>query len=169
MRLWLRRFWQIIQQENLLQLTALIAGIVFASALLISWLEAELSFSDGVWWSIVTLTTVGYGDISPATLGGRLLAALIMVFGIGLLGTFCASLAALLVGIKLKENKGMCLITTSDHIIICEWNHRTKAIIRELRADIKTVNTPIVLVAELEEKPFADTDAKLFFCAWADR
>ncbi len=44
--------------------------------------------SDSVWWSFVTLTTVGYGDMYPVTLGGRLLAILTMVIGIGIFGTF---------------------------------------------------------------------------------
>ena len=37
-----------------------------------------------MWWSIITLTTVGYGDVFPVTLGGRFLAGLIAIMGIGL-------------------------------------------------------------------------------------
>jgi voltage-gated potassium channel len=44
--------------------------------------------SDAVWWSFVTLTTVGYGDVYPVTLGGRLIAIVTMVVGIGIFGTF---------------------------------------------------------------------------------
>ena len=49
---------------------------------------------DGMWWAIVTATTVGYGDISPASAAGRLVAVALMLFGIGLTATLAASVAA---------------------------------------------------------------------------
>jgi voltage-gated potassium channel len=42
---------------------------------------------DAVWWSVVTLTTVGYGDRFPVTSEGRLVGALLMIMGVGLVGT----------------------------------------------------------------------------------
>ncbi len=52
----------------------------------------------GVWWAIVTLTTVGYGDISPTTITGRLVAGMLMFSGIGLFSTLAAAVAAYFVG-----------------------------------------------------------------------
>jgi voltage-gated potassium channel len=46
------------------------------------------SLADSMWWSFVTLTTVGYGDLYPVTLGGRLVAVVTMILGIGIFGTF---------------------------------------------------------------------------------
>jgi voltage-gated potassium channel len=49
---------------------------------------------DAIWWSISTMTTVGYGDRYPVTAEGRLVAGLLMVAGVGLFGTLSGFLAA---------------------------------------------------------------------------
>ncbi len=157
----LRLFLRFLERENVLKLLAVILAIVLASGFLISFFEPGVSFISGIWWSIVTLTTVGYGDISPGTAGGRILAVFIMFFGIGLLGMLSASLATILISKRMKENKGMCQSNVENHIIICEWNHRSKAILKELRADVETEDVAIVLIAAIDEKPVDDSN--LFF------
>ena len=49
---------------------------------------------EGLWWALVTLTTVGYGDFAPVTAAGRLTAAVLMLSGIGVLAFVTASIAA---------------------------------------------------------------------------
>jgi voltage-gated potassium channel len=61
--------------------------------------------SDGVWYAIVTMTTVGYGDLAPVTLFGRAAAILIMMCGIGIFGTFVSLLGAALVEEFRNERK----------------------------------------------------------------
>lgn len=56
------------------------------------------SAEDALWWSITTITTVGYGDLYPVTTEGRIIAALLMVVGIGLYGTLTAYIASMFVG-----------------------------------------------------------------------
>ena len=152
----LLKFYSFLQRENVIKLLAVIIVIVLCSGYLISSYEPGVSFSSGLWWSIVTLTTVGYGDISPSTSGGRILAVVIMFFGIGLLGILSASLASMLISMRIRENKGMVTSKVDNHIIICEWNHRAKAVLKELRSDSQTENQPIVLIADIEEKPVDD-------------
>lgn len=53
---------------------------------------------DGIWWAIVTATTVGYGDIAPQTFWGRAIGVLIMLAGVGLVSTLAASITTFFVG-----------------------------------------------------------------------
>jgi voltage-gated potassium channel len=52
------------------------------------------TFSDALWWAVVTTTTVGYGDISPVTPLGRVLAVVLMMVGIGIIGTFTSAITS---------------------------------------------------------------------------
>ena len=63
------------------------------------------TFSDGLWWAVTTVTTVGYGDRYPTTSEGRLLAVLLMITGISLVGVITASVAAWFVKMSQEESK----------------------------------------------------------------
>lgn len=161
MKSWPGKLVHFILRENIHNILMVVVVIVLLSAAALAYFEPEVQFANGIWWSIVTLTTVGYGDISPTTVGGRVVAGLIMFFGIGLLGTLSGSLATLLIFKRLKENRGMSGSEATDHIIICEWNHRASSIVKELRADPKVAQSPLVLIADLTEKPL-DDDSLIF-------
>jgi voltage-gated potassium channel len=62
------------------------------------------SFSDGLWWAVTTVTTVGYGDRYPTTTEGRFLAVLLMITGISLVGVITASVAAWFVKLSQDES-----------------------------------------------------------------
>lgn len=85
--------------------------------------------SDALWWSVVTITTVGYGDRYPVTDGGRIVAAVLMVAGVGLFGTFTGFVASVFVepDIKREENEVQALSRE----------------IRALRAELQVVNQKI--------------------------
>ena len=75
-------------------LAALIFFIgVFGYLFYISEPQVE-TFGDGIWWALVTITTVGYGDITPLTTLGRVVAGLLMLLGLGLIATITAIVSA---------------------------------------------------------------------------
>ncbi len=84
--------------------------------------DGEVPFSDALWWSVVTATTVGYGDISPASPGGRIAGVVLMLVGIGFLGVLTATIAGVFIENKLLEARGMKSAAVKDHFILCNWN-----------------------------------------------
>jgi voltage-gated potassium channel len=87
------------------------------------------TYAKCLWWGVVTMTTVGYGDASPVTSGGRALAILFMVTGIGLAGVVTATIASVFVGIERRDEDQQVherLKTLETHLI-------------ELRAELKAV------------------------------
>lgn len=72
--------------------------VVFSSIVILNCETSDESniktASDALWWSFVTITTVGYGDFYPTTLVGRIVAAVLMTAGVGLFGTFTAYVAS---------------------------------------------------------------------------
>lgn len=72
--------------------------VVFSSIAILQFEETRggniTSAEDAIWWTMVTLTTVGYGDHYPVTFEGRLVAVLLMSAGIGLFGTFSGFVAS---------------------------------------------------------------------------
>lgn len=65
------------------------------------------TFSDALWWAIVTVTTVGYGDMVPVTAEGKAVAVFLMLVGISLFGVLTAGIAAYFVETTSEEEKGI--------------------------------------------------------------
>lgn len=60
------------------------------------------NIGDAFWWAIVTVTTVGYGDIYPVTVEGKIIASILMIVGIGILGVLISTLGASFIESRLK-------------------------------------------------------------------
>jgi voltage-gated potassium channel len=63
------------------------------------------TYPNALWWAIVTVTTVGYGDRYPVTAGGRIVAAVLMLVGIGLIGVLTATVASVFIKEHTDDNK----------------------------------------------------------------
>jgi voltage-gated potassium channel len=80
-------------------LTVLGGGIAFADVEN----SQHLSARDGAWWALTTLTTVGYGDITPKTGSGKVIASVVMVVGIGFVALLTAAVAERFVTNRRRE------------------------------------------------------------------
>lgn len=99
-----------LQRSHLLALLVITVSIIFIGAFAALVLDsgtenAEITnFSDAIWWSISTVTTVGYGDIVPASIAARIMGMLLMVVGIGVMAAFISQVSATLV--ESRMNRG---------------------------------------------------------------
>ena len=105
----LHKAFSIIKEELVLFLSAMLL-LLFFSATGIYYFEHEAqpdgfsSVFDSLWWAVATLTTVGYGDVYPVTIGGRLFTFLILVIGLGVVAAPCGLLASALSEARRLEN-----------------------------------------------------------------
>src|SRR5882757_4442879 len=94
--------------------------MIYAASLAILDLERDQpgthirNLGDAVWWSITTVTTVGYGDIYPVTSAGRLVAVALMIGGVSLLGIVTATLASWIVQRVAEEDNASAAATAAQ-------------------------------------------------------
>ena len=72
------------------------------------------NFGDAVWWAITTVTTVGYGDVSPVTTTGKVIAVFLMIGGISLVGLVTATLASWIIQQVAEEDTANQAVTAAE-------------------------------------------------------
>jgi voltage-gated potassium channel len=109
------------------------------------------NFFDAIWWSLVTITTVGYGDLVPKTFWGRIIGIVFIFLGFTIFSTFTAFIASTFIDRKIKERKGLNKIREKNHILICGWNASANKIL-DFISKLDPAQIPnIVLINELDE------------------
>jgi voltage-gated potassium channel len=105
-------------------ITVLGGGAAFAASE-----GSDVSTWDGVWWAVTTMTTVGYGDITPDTNTGRFIAILVMVVGIGFLTLLIGSVSEKFLEAGLQEEVAEAELGVEEDIAVAR-----QEILAELRA-----------------------------------
>ena len=113
---------EVLSRSRILYLTVFAAIIVILGATGVLILEENVpgakitNLSDAIWWSLATVTTVGYGDVVPVTPEGRVLGVLVMIVGIAFLSIFISTLGATLVERRFRPDKKNLTDSTVDII-----------------------------------------------------
>jgi voltage-gated potassium channel len=127
--------------------------IWLGGSIMMTMLEETTEFNNlgnALWWTIVTMTTVGYGDMTPNTIFGRVLAVIIMLSGISLIAIITGTISSIFTSRRIMEDRGLEKITSNNHTILCGWNKNAHNIIENLTNEHKNID--IVLINQESEQ-----------------
>jgi voltage-gated potassium channel len=151
----MREFGQILKDRGMLRIALLLLILLISAASVVYYFEhktnpAFSTWLDAWWWSIVTFSTVGYGDITPTTEIGRYLTSLFILAGIITVSLFTATISSFYVSKVIQEGKGLSQIKSSQHTIILGWNSAGVKIVENLVLTDKDIE--LVMVNQLPEE-----------------
>lgn len=105
------------------------------------------SISDAVWYSIVTLTTVGYGDFYPVTLPGRIAGLLLVLGSLGVLSVLIGTLTDNFITMRESRHMGYGGTKFSNHIIVVGWDRFAE----KVTAQLVTAHNRVCVITEHKE------------------
>lgn len=137
---------------------AIFLNLVFGTAFYFAEREVQdgLGLGDSIWWAMVTMTTVGYGDYYPETWIGRFLIAYpCFLFGISLIGILLGTVSEAVVDHFSRKKKGLLHLNMKNHIIIagCPSLDRVEKIFGELRLAHGEETSFVIVSEHLSELP----------------
>ena len=111
---------------------------------------------DGIWWSVVTIASVGYGDKFPRTDLGRTFAMLLILSGVVLTSLISGTIASIFVERRIREGKGLREVKLKRHILVCGWNANARNVLEGIAASEEASRVSVVLVSMMESDLFED-------------
>ncbi len=131
------------KRHYILRFVLLVTGFIIIYIMLLSILinvEANdphariKDFDDAVWFSIVTLTTVGYGDLYPVTQEGKIFGSIFLLASLGFYGIMIGQISSIMNTIQESKKLGMNGTNFSNHVVVIGWSDFGKAVIDQLLA-----------------------------------
>ncbi len=144
-----------LRRSGLPGISAVFVGTIAVGSILVFLVERSTNgqmfrnLFDAVWWALVTIATVGYGDMYPSSPAGRLWAMGLIMVGVVVTSVLSGAVASLLVERRIREGKGLQDVVAKGHIVICGWNGNAPSVLEGLAAS-RVGKSPVVLVNALD-------------------
>jgi len=111
------------------------------------------TMGDGIWWSLVTVTTVGFGDITPVTSLGRIVGGVMMIAGMFTLALFAGIVGSSLVrGMLSIREEQFRMSDYANHVVVCGYDQSTH-LLQEALDEAMNLNDTTVVFFEDQERP----------------
>ncbi len=151
-----RKVFLILSKRKIFLYSLIYIGLLWVVSTLIFHYIEGVGLFDAFYWAVTTTATVGYGDISAATMIGKVTSIFVMLSGIGVLAVLLGAIAEVFIENAVnKRNKKE--IKLENHIIICGWDNKLNIATKELLNSGKE----IIVIACEEKLPMEHAD--LFF------
>ena len=137
---------KMINIVRIAKLMLVILLIMFLFGYIMTLIEPQTfpSLLDGIWWTLSTISTVGFGDFVPHTPTGKLMGMLLIFVGAGFIAAFFTAVTTTTLSPEEEYMSGTQQFHGTNHIIIIGWNERSKNMIQVLQSE--KARTPIVLI-----------------------
>ncbi|WP_347549223.1 potassium channel family protein [Pseudalkalibacillus hwajinpoensis] len=130
-------------------------ALVLVSAMIMRLIEPETfpTLFEALWWVMTTVTTVGYGDYFPVSIGGRIYAMFLYIVGIGLIGVVIGKFVDGFAEIKKRREEGKVPYEGNNHIVIIGWSQKASYAVSEIMDSEKC---EIVIIDKLPKAPILE-------------
>ncbi|MGE7761604.1 potassium channel family protein [Peribacillus sp. NPDC097895] len=144
---------------RIIRLLSIIALFLLSFGIVIHLVEPKRfpTLLDGIWWAIVTMSTVGYGDYTPVTNLGKVIGIILILSGAGLVTSYFAYIAKMSISTEQQFLTGKKEFSGGGHIIIVGWNERSKRIIQNIH-DLKHHQSIVLIDDTLQKHPLPRTN-----------
>ncbi len=145
------RSWRFISRNRQIRWLFTLTFVILVLVVIISIVEVRSneafdSYTDIFYWALITITTVGYGDITPRTPIGQFFTVFMVLAGVILVSFMTATIASILTATRIREGMGLKKVDLTGHIVICGFNFKIESVLRSIISASEMAPPELVLV-----------------------
>jgi len=128
------------------------------------------TYGDAIWYAVVTLTTVGYGDFFPKTFAGKLLGSVFVLGSLGILGLLIGQIGQAIADLRERRRLGHHGFDGSEHVVILGWNGLVDDVVAQVRESDRSMVVVTDDKADIDDihQEYPEEDVFVLYAGYAD-